>query len=112
MYPAICGFAGPWKRSARRGRCSLAGCTGSATGGWALGETVCCAAAEGESGRGRGFSQPLDRWGYPQKTRSQWIVMGGPRAPKIRRSWYILVVTGIVGEGGWQDGPQIITHPQ
>ena len=48
----------------------------------------------------------------PQKTRSQWIVMGGPRAPKIRRSWYILVVTGIVGEGGWQDGPQIITHPQ
>lgn len=48
----------------------------------------------------------------PQKTRSQWIVMGGPRAPKIRRSWYILVVTGIVGEAGWQDGPQIITHPQ
>ena len=40
--------------------------------------------------------------GLPPSTRSQWIVMGGPLS-KIRRSWYILVVTGIVGEGGKMD---------
>jgi hypothetical protein len=42
--------------------------------------------------------------GLPPSTRSQWIVMGGPLS-KIRSSdWNC--------GRGWQDGPQIITHPQ